>query len=36
MIGSNVTISNTNHPLHYQLRPQGQMYSKEVVIEDYV
>lgn len=36
MIGSNVTISNTNHPLHYQLRPQDQMYSKEVVIEDYV
>lgn len=34
LIGPNVTISSTNHPLHYQLRPQGQMYCREVIIED--
>ena len=34
LIGPNVTISATSHPLHWQLRPQGQMYSREVVIED--
>lgn len=36
LIGPNVTISTTNHPLHYEMRPQGQMYSRKVVIEDHV
>ena len=36
LIGPNVTISVTNHPIHYKLRPQGQTYSKPVVIEDNV
>lgn len=36
LIAPNVTISTTNHPLHYKLRPQGQMYCREVVIEDHV
>jgi galactoside O-acetyltransferase len=36
LIAPNVTISTTNHPLHYKLRTQGQMYCREVVIEDNV
>lgn len=36
LIGPNVTISTTNHPLHYKLRTQGQNYSNKVVIEDNV
>lgn len=36
LIAPNVTICTTNHPLHYKLRPQGQMYCKEVIIEDNV
>lgn len=36
LIAPNVTISTTNHPMHYQLRSRGEMYCKEVVIEDQV
>jgi len=36
LIAPNVTISTTNHPLHYKARLRCEMYSKEVVIEDYV
>ncbi|MFU0827510.1 MAG: Acetyltransferase [Lachnoclostridium sp.] len=36
LIAPNVTISTTNHPLHYKARMHGEMYCKEVVIEDYV
>lgn len=36
LIGPNVTISTTNHPLHYKMRLQGQMYCRAVVIEDHV
>lgn len=36
LIAPNVTISATNHPMHYKARPHGEMYCKEVVIEDHV
>lgn len=36
LIAPNVVISATNHPLHYKLRSHGEMYCKEVIIEDYV
>lgn len=36
LIAPNVTISGTNHPMHYKARPRGEMYCKEVVIEDHV
>ena len=36
LIAPNVTISTTNHPLHYMARRHGEMYSKKVVIEDHV
>lgn len=36
LIAPNVTISTTNHPLHYKARPHGEMYCKRVVIEDFV
>lgn len=35
LIAPNVTISATNHPMHYQARMHGEMYCREVVIEDY-
>lgn len=36
LIAPNVTISTTNHPLHYMARTHGEMYCKKVVIEDNV
>lgn len=36
LIAPNVTISSTNHPMHYKARPRGEMYCKQVVIEDNV
>lgn len=36
LVGPNVTMCTTNHPLHYKLRPRGEMYCKEVVVEDHV
>lgn len=36
LIAPNVTICTTNHPLHYKLRPSGEMYCKEVIIGDHV
>lgn len=36
LIAPNVTMSVTNHPLHYKLRPHGEMISKEIVIGDHV
>ncbi len=36
LIAPNVTICTTGHPLHYKLRPHGEMYSKQVVIGDHV
>jgi len=36
LISPNVTISVTGHPVHYQLRPHGEMYSFPVTIEDNV
>lgn len=36
LIGPNVTITATAHPLHYKLRPRGEMYSAKVTIEDNV
>jgi galactoside O-acetyltransferase len=36
LIAPNVTISSTGHPVHYKLRPHGEMYSFEVVIKDNV
>lgn len=36
LIAPNVTITATGHPLHYKLRPRGDMYSFPVVIEDNV
>lgn len=36
LIAPNVTITVTNHPVHPDLRPHGEMYSLEVVIEDNV
>lgn len=33
LIAPNVTISGTNHPMHYKARPRGEMYCKEVIIE---
>lgn len=36
LIAPNVTICTCNHPLNYKARPQGQMFCKEVVIEDNV
>ncbi|MCD8155919.1 MAG: galactoside O-acetyltransferase [Clostridiales bacterium] len=36
LIAPNVTICATAHPLHYKMRMHGEMYSKEVVIRDYV
>ncbi len=36
LIAPNVTISTTNHPLHYKARANGEMYCKEVIIEDNV
>lgn len=36
LIGPNVMISSTGHPVHYKLREHGEMYSFEVVIEDNV
>lgn len=36
LIAPNVTISTTNHPMHYKARSHGEMYCKEVVIEDNV
>lgn len=35
LIAPNVTISATNHPMHYKARPHGEMYCKQVVIEDH-
>lgn len=36
LIAPNVTISTTNHPMHYKARAHGEMYCKRVVIEDHV
>lgn len=36
LIAPNVTISTTNHPMHYKARAHGEMYCKKVVIEDNV
>ncbi|MBS6195626.1 MAG: galactoside O-acetyltransferase [Clostridiales bacterium] len=36
LFAPNVTISATGHPVHYKLRPHGEMYSFEVVIGDNV
>lgn len=36
LIAPNVTISTTNHPMHYKARAHGEMYCREVVIEDHV
>lgn len=36
LIGPNVMISSTGHPVHYKLRPNGEVYSFAVVIEDNV
>ena len=36
LFAPNVTISSTGHPVHYKLRPHGEMYSFEVVIKDNV
>ena len=36
LIAPNVTITATGHPVHYKLRPNGEMYSFEVVIGDNV
>lgn len=36
LIAPNVTISTTNHPMHYKARTHGEMYCKEVIIEDHV
>ena len=36
LIAPNVTISTTNHPMHYMVRQYGEMYCKKVVIEDHV
>ncbi|MFR1448551.1 MAG: DapH/DapD/GlmU-related protein [Beduini sp.] len=35
LITPNVTITTTNHPVHYKVRLHGEMYCKKVVIEDY-
>lgn len=36
LIAPNVTITSTGHPVHYKLRPKGEMYSFEVIIGDNV
>ncbi len=36
LIAPNVTISSTGHPVHYKLRPHGEMYSFKVIIKDNV
>ncbi|MFR6331274.1 MAG: sugar O-acetyltransferase [Eisenbergiella sp.] len=36
LIAPNVTMSTTNHPMHYKARSRGEMYCKKVVIEDNV
>jgi len=36
LIAPNVTMSTTNHPMHYMARSRGEMYCKRVVIEDNV
>lgn len=36
LIGPNVMICTTGHPVHYKLRPHGEMYSFEVIIKDNV
>ena len=36
LIGPNLMISSTGHPVHYKLRPNGEVYSFAVVIEDNV
>lgn len=36
LIGPNVTVSATGHPVHYKLRPNGEMYSFPVNIGDNV
>lgn len=36
LIGPNVMICTTGHPVHYKLRPHGEMYSFEVIIGDNV
>lgn len=36
LIAPNVTICTTGHPVHYRLRPHGEMYSFPVVIQDNV
>ncbi|MGG0825071.1 sugar O-acetyltransferase [Paenibacillus turicensis] len=36
MFGPNVTIAVTNHPVHPDLRREGDMYALPVVIEDHV
>ena len=36
LIGPNVMLCSTGHPVHYKLRPHGEMYSFEVIIEDNV
>lgn len=36
LIGPNVLIASTGHPVHYKLRPHGEMYSFEVVIGENV
>ena len=35
LIATGVTICTTGHPLHYEARPNGEMISKPVVIEDW-
>ncbi|MFQ7549690.1 MAG: DapH/DapD/GlmU-related protein [Blautia marasmi] len=34
LFAPNVTISTTGHPVHYKLRPHGEMYSFPVTIGD--
>jgi galactoside O-acetyltransferase len=36
LIAPNVTITVTGHPVHYEVRPHGEMYAFPVVIEDNV
>ena len=36
LMAPNVTISATGHPVHYKLRPHGEMYSFPVTIGDNV
>ena len=34
VIAPNVTMSTTNHPMHFKARSCGETYCKKVVIED--